>query len=102
MGTGIDLFENRHEEFDKFRPELSKVSKIFTLMGSFWTKYILFELKKKYWGICFMTLESDAKFEENVTCGLENDMRNLANFRHSIQKSQNWDFDGILLYKVEN
>ena len=49
-----------------------------------------------------MTLESDAKFEENVTCGLENDMRNLVNFRHSIQKSQNWDFDGILLYKVEN
>ena len=27
-----------------------------------------------------MTLECDAKFEENLTCGLENDMRNLANF----------------------
>ena len=25
-----------------------------------------------------MTLECDAKFEEKLTCGLENDMRNLA------------------------
>ena len=49
-----------------------------------------------------MTLESDAKFEEKLTCGLENDMRNLANFYQSTQKSQNWDFDGILLSKVEN
>ena len=27
-----------------------------------------------------MTLESNAKFEEKLTSGLENDMRNLANF----------------------
>ena len=44
---GIDLlFQNRHEEFDKFWPEHLIVSKIFTLMGSFWANYILFELKK--------------------------------------------------------
>ena len=49
-----------------------------------------------------MTLKSDAKFEEKLTCGLENDMRNLANFHHSTGKCQNWDFDGILLSKVEN
>ena len=49
-----------------------------------------------------MTLECDAKFEEKLTCGLENDMRNLANFYQNTQKSQNWDFDGILLSKVEN
>ena len=49
-----------------------------------------------------MTLKSDAKFEEKLTCGLENDMRNLANFHQSIQKCQNWDFDGIPLSKVEN
>ena len=30
-----------------------------------------------------MTLESDAKFEERLTCGLENNMRNLANFHQS-------------------
>ena len=49
-----------------------------------------------------MTLECDAKFEEKLTCGLENDMRNMANFHQSTWKSQNWDFDGILLSKVEN
>ena len=48
-----------------------------------------------------MTLKSDAKFEEKLTCGLENDMRNLANFHQNTQKSQNWNFDGILLSKEE-
>ena len=44
---GIDLsFQNWHKEFDKFWPEHLKVSKMFTLMGSFWAKYIFFELKK--------------------------------------------------------
>ena len=27
-----------------------------------------------------MTLKSDTKFEEKLTCGLENDRRNMANF----------------------
>ena len=27
-----------------------------------------------------MTLKSDAKVEEKLTCGLENDMKNLTNF----------------------
>ena len=49
-----------------------------------------------------MTLKSDAKFEEKLTCGLENYMSNLANFHQNTQKCQNWDFDGILLSKVEN
>ena len=44
---GIDSsFQNWHKEFDKIWPEHSKVSKIFILMGSYWAKYILFELKK--------------------------------------------------------
>ena len=49
-----------------------------------------------------MTVECDAKFEEKLTCGLKNDMRNLANFHQSAQNSENWDFHWILLYKVEN
>ena len=65
-----------------------------------------------------MTLKSDAKFEEKLTCALENDSNlakfeekltcglendsNLANFHQSTLKCQNWDFDGILLSKVEN
>ena len=49
-----------------------------------------------------MTLESDAKFEGKITYGLENDMRNLANFHQSTRNSQNWDFYWDLLSKVEN
>ena len=49
-----------------------------------------------------MTLKSDAKFEEKLTCGLKNHMRNFASFHPSTWKCQNVDFDGILLSKVEN
>ena len=30
-----------------------------------------------------MTLKSDIKFEEKLTCALENDLRHLANFHQS-------------------
>ena len=49
-----------------------------------------------------MTLKSNAKFEEQLTCGLKNDMKDLENFHQSTQKYENWDSDGILLSKVEN
>ena len=83
----IDLSVQKYlEEFDDFWPEHSKISKICTLMGSFWPKYIMFELKSKE-ELYFMTLESDAKFKEKVTCGLKNDMRNLESFHQSIFES---------------
>ena len=46
-----------------------------------------------------MTLGNDAKFEEKLICGLENDMATLENFRQITRKSQNWDFDGIHLWQ---
>ena len=49
-----------------------------------------------------MALKIDAKFEEKLTCASKNVTINLANFHQSTRKSQNWDFDGILLSKVEN
>ena len=48
-----------------------------------------------------MILESDAKFEEKVTCGLGNDMRSLANFQQRTEKSQNWDYYWVLFKKLE-
>ena len=39
-----------------------------------------------------MTLACDAKVQEMLTCGFENDMRNLADFHQSTWNSQNWDF----------
>ena len=49
-----------------------------------------------------MTWNGDAKFEEKLTCCLENDVRDLANFHQSTRKCQNWSFDGTLWPKVEN
>ena len=46
-----------------------------------------------------MRLKSDAKFEEKLWMG---NIKNLANFFQSTQTSQNLDFDGIFLSKVEN
>ena len=45
--VGINLlFDNWHKKFDEFWLKHSKVSKIYTLMGCFWPRYIMFELKK--------------------------------------------------------
>ena len=41
-----------------------------------------------------MTLKSNRKFEEKMTCGFENDIKNLANFYQSTLKSQNWTWCG--------
>ena len=50
---GIDLsVQNWYEEFDKFWPEHSKISKICILMDHFWPRYISFELKN-YRGVMF-------------------------------------------------
>ena len=37
-----------------------------------------------------MTLKSDAKFKETVTCGFKYDMRNFVNFDLTTQKSENF------------
>ena len=69
---GIDLsFENWHKEFGKFWPELSKVSKVFTLMGFLWAKYILFELKK-YRGIIFHEDEEGYKIWRGIELLFQN------------------------------
>ena len=49
-----------------------------------------------------MALEFLRKIFKKLTCGLENDLQNLANFDQNTWKCQNWDFDGIFLSKVEN
>ena len=100
----IDLsVQNWHEEFDKFLPEHSKISKICTLMGFFWAKY-MFELKKsigelfmfdgtEYW--CKNWRKSDLCFQKWH--------EEFSEFSpEHVRKSKTWDFDGILLSKVEN
>ena len=75
----MNLFQNWHKEFDKFWCEYLKVSKIFTLMGSFWVKYILFELKR-YREVIFHKRKRDTKCGEELTCRFKIDIRNLTNF----------------------
>ena len=50
-----------------------------------------------------MTLKSNVKFENKLTLGFKNDMRNLVNFNAISGKSGNFRFDVLLLpipYKV--
>ena len=50
-----------------------------------------------------MALKSDAKFEEKLTLGSKNYMRNLVNFNANSGKPENFHFEGLLLsiaYKV--
>ena len=98
----IDLsVQTWHEEFNKFCPKHSKISKICPLVGCLWPKYIIFSLQSTE-ELCLLALKIDAKFEGKLTCASKNDMRNLATFHQSTQNPQNMDFGRILWSKVEN
>ena len=64
-------FQNWHNDFDKFWPEHSKISKFFTLMGHFWAKYILFKLKK-YRGVIFHETEEGYKIWRGIDLSFQN------------------------------
>ena len=86
---GINMsFKSWHKKFNKFWPERLKVSKILTLMGSFWAKYIFFELKKVQRNNLLWNWREDTKFGEELTCRFKIDIRNLTNFGLGTRKSQ--------------
>ena len=47
-----------------------------------------------------MTLKDDEKFQEKLTLGSKNDMRNLVKFNASSGKSENLHFNVLLLWNV--
>ena len=47
-----------------------------------------------------MTIKSDARFEEKLTLGSKNDIKNLMNFNANSGKSKSLHFDVLLLSKV--
>ena len=49
-----------------------------------------------------MALKNDATFEGKLTCAFKNDEEFSKCSPEYVQKSKNWDSDGILLSKVEN
>ena len=46
-----------------------------------------------------MTLKSDAKFTEKLTCGFKYDMINVVNFHPNTQKSENFTLMGYFCPK---
>ena len=48
-----------------------------------------------------MTLKSDTKFKENLTCGFKYDMMNLVNFHPTIQKSENLFLMGFFVQNIQ-
>ena len=73
-------FGKWHQEFSKFSPQHSKVSKL----GLWWDPFIksrkFRSLKLFTEELCVMTMKNDAKFEEKLTCCFKTDMRSLTNF----------------------
>ena len=82
---GKESFQNWRKEFDKFWPEQSKVSKIFTLMRSFWAKCILFELKK-YRGAIFNETEEGYKISRGIDSLLQSWHNDFDTFWHERSK----------------
>ena len=84
---GTDLsFQNWHKEFEKFWLDHLSLKNLHFNRLLLTNAYNVWA-KKNTEELYFMTLESDAKFEEKLTCDLENDMRNLENFHQSTLKS---------------
>ena len=97
----IDLsLQNWHKKFDKFWSEHSKVSKVSTLMGSLWAKYILFELKK-YRGIIFVETDEGYKTWRRIELSFQNWHKKFDKFWPEHSKIlQKFHFNGLLLSKV--
>ena len=85
------------QEFGEFWHEHSKFSKFLLWLVLFVQNIVRLTWKIPEWKspVSFMTLKSDAKFEEKLTCGLENDIRSRPNFNQS-----NWKISKLGLYRT--
>ena len=99
----LDLsMQNWHEEFDDFSPEHLKISKICTLMGCFWPKYIMLDIKK-YRGIIFDCTTNWYKIWRKTGLYFLKWHEEFGKFspKH-VRNSKNWDFYWVVLSKIEN
>ena len=76
-----------------------EVSKIFILMGSFWAKYILFELKK-YRGVIFHETEEGYKIWREIDLSFQNWHKKFDKFWPEHSSLKNIHFNGLRLIKV--
>ena len=75
------------EEFCKFSPEHSKVSKL----ELWWDSFV--QSRKRMSSkftveLCVMTMKNDTKIEEKLTCRFKIEIRNFTNFDPSTRKSK--------------
>ena len=77
----------------------SEVSKIFTLMGSFWAKHIFFELKK-YSGVIFHQTEEGYKIWRGIDLSFQNWHKEFDKFWPEHSSLKDFHFNGLLLSKV--
>ena len=80
-------FEKWHEEFGKFSPEHSKLSKL----GLWWDPFVQSRkcMSLKFTEeLCDITMKKDGNSEEELTCHFKIGMRNLTNFDPSTWKSK--------------
>ena len=85
--------------FTNFDRSTRKFKK-FVLNDSLWPKYILFELQKCR-GVIFHDTEEIYRFWRKTELRFEKRIEKFGKFHQSTWKCQNWDYDGILLSKVE-
>ena len=92
-------FQNWHKEFDKFWPDHSNVSNIFTLIISFWAKYIFFGIKK-YRGVIFHEAKEGYKIWRLIDLLFQNWQRIWQILTGALEILKNIHFNGLILSKV--
>ena len=90
---------SNYEQFDRFWFKHSKISKIFTLMGCPWSKYIMFDLKK-YKEVMFDSTAYWCKLWRKTDFCFQKRHEEFEKFSPGTWKSQNLDFDGTLLNPI--
>ena len=88
-------------DMKNFWHEHLKISKICTLMGCFWPKYVIFELKKVHRSYVWLDWRLMQNLKENWLV-LSKMTRGIWQIFTNVRKSKNWDFYWALLSEVEN
>ena len=100
FGEESTSFQSWHQEFDRFWPEHSKVSLIFTLMGFFWAKYILFKLQKVRRSSLSWNWRGIQNLERNRLVVSKLTKGNWQIFTWALKSFKIFLFNGLLLSKV--
>ena len=90
-----DLLFEKWQKFGTFSLEHLKVSKL----GLWWDPFVQSRkaMPLKFTEeLCVITMKSNAKFEEELTCHFKTDMSNLMNFDSSTWKSKKLLFNWLL------